>query len=148
MSFNVRFSRALDERLSAKGMSFSLFIDAGVLDNGEATEILFDVLNDIYSEVCDGDTVYLYESSEYGDPAYEFPLHVSDKYLGEFEFDGHSLKGTKVEDGDDMPYIRITEADGNGAEHEICTLSWITLNKDAETSIEFGLKRAADIIAG
>ena len=148
MSFNVRFSRALDDRLSAKGTSFSLFIEKGVLDSCEATEILYDVLNDIYEDVRDGDTVYLYESSEYGDPAYEFPLHVSDKYLGEFEFDGHSLKGTKMVDGDDMPYIRITEADGIGNEHEVCTLSWITLNKDAETSIEFGLKRAAAKIAG
>ena len=49
------------------------------------------VLNDIYSEVCDGDTVYLYESSEYGDPAYEFPLHVLDRYLGEFEFTSESI---------------------------------------------------------
>ena len=141
MSYDVGFSRSLEKRIGDDGGYYSLFVDVAELNEGDAVDLLYDILRDIREYVRDGDSVLLFNNADRDVPEFEFPLQVSDKYLGDFEFKGHSLKGTKVDDGDDLPYVRITDADSG---REICLLRWFTVGNGAEAYIECGLRRAAE----
>ena len=74
MSFDISFSSALEKRLSCSGKEFSLLIMADSLDECEAKELLSEVQEDISQFVREGDTLYIWDASERGEPVYEFPL--------------------------------------------------------------------------
>ena len=74
MSFDISFSSALEKRLSGSGKEFSLLIMVDSLDEGDAKELLSEVQEDISQFVREGDTLYIWDTSERGEPVYEFPL--------------------------------------------------------------------------
>ena len=74
MAFDISFSSALEKSLSDSGKEFSLLIMADSLDEGDAKELLSEVQEDISQFVREGDTLYIWDTSERGEPVYGFPL--------------------------------------------------------------------------
>ena len=74
MSFDISFNSGLEKRLSDSGKEFSLLIMTDSLDEGEAKELLCEVQTEISPFVHVGDTLYIWDTSERGEPVYEFPL--------------------------------------------------------------------------
>ena len=74
MSFDISFNSGLEKRLSDSGKEFSLLIMTDFLDEGDAKELLSEVQEEISQFVREGDTLYIWDTSERGEPVYEFPL--------------------------------------------------------------------------
>ena len=142
MAYDIGFGSELAKRMEDAGDSYSLFVDADTLDRGESIELLYDVLRDVYKYVRDGDFINIWDTMDRGEPAFEYDLEVSDKYVGEFEFRGHKLRGTVEEDEGELPWVHIYVKGEDGQEKAVCTLCWVTLAHEAEIDIANGLERA------
>lgn len=142
MAYDIGFSQDLARRMEKAGDGYSLFVDADTMDRGESIDLLYDVLKEVYTYVRDGDFINIWDTMDSGEPAFEYDLEVSDKYVGEFEFRGHRLRGTVEEEEGEMPWVNITIAGKDGGEKAVCTLYWVTIAKEAEILIAHGLEKA------
>lgn len=145
MTYEMYYSSELEKRLRHAHRMVSVHIE-GDPNVDSCIEALEDVIPDIGEQVCEGDTILFADTdseSETDDdsvPRFEFVLHVSDKYLGEFEFEGLRLKGNRIEFGNGLPVVEITITNSVGVDICLCMLPWVTIGNDAEDDIQIGYK--------
>ena len=145
MTYEMYYSSELERRLRQAHSLVSMHIE-GDPNVDSCIEALEDVLPDIGECVRDGDVItfadidYESEIDDEHSPRYEFVLHVSDRYLGEFEFEGLRLKGNRIDSKDGLPYVEVMIKNSIGVDICLCMLPWVTIGEDAENEIRIGYK--------
>lgn len=137
--YDVRFSKDLQRRLSNSEHPEGGYVVRGMMKT-TATDFVYDLLDEIYDAVEDGDVITLWSESDEDKPAYEFKLKTADDYIGYFEFEGRRLKGVEEYRPDHgMPAVMIYDG-----ESLVSTICKVTVGNEAAEEISSDLKRMAE----